>query len=325
MGLSVHLWGIRGSLPAPHTPEQVHHKLVETLRLFDTKRSEIKDLDRFAENLPIDLGRGFGGHTACIEVTSPKARLVLDAGSGIRCLGEKLMLEASGAGRGVVHILMTHFHWDHLIGLPFFVPIFVPGNTIHFYAVQDDLEDNIRRVFRKPNFPVEFDRLPSKIIFHKIEARQPLRFEDITVTPYQLDHPDPCWGYRMEHAGKVFSHCVDSECRRVTREAMGPDLPLYQNVDLMTFDAQYTFLEAAERINWGHASGPIGVDIGMREHVKKMLFIHHDPAAPDAKIMEAERQTREYYESALAAARAQNRPVFELDWMFAREGMKFQL
>src|SRR6185312_1398487 len=152
MGLSVHLWGIRGSLPTPQTPDQIHYKLVESMRQFESRRHEIKDLDTFVRSLSGELGAGFGGHTSCIEVTSPKARLVIDGGSGVRCLGEKLMLEASGAGQGIVHILMTHFHWDHLIGLPFFVPIFVPGNTIHFYAVQDDLEENIRRTFRKPNF-----------------------------------------------------------------------------------------------------------------------------------------------------------------------------
>ncbi len=325
MGLSINLWGIRGSLPTPATPDQIHHKIVEALRLFDAKRSEIKDIEGFVRGLSPDIGSGFGGHTACIEVSSPKARLIIDGGSGLRCLGEKLMLESSGAGQGVIHILMTHFHWDHLIGLPFFIPIFVPGNQIHFYGVQDDLEANIRRVFAKPNFPVEFDRLPAKVFFHKLKPRETVEFQDIKVTPYQLDHPDPCWGYKFEHSGKTFSYCVDSEARRVTREALGPDLPLYQKIDLMIFDAQYTFLESAERINWGHASGPIGIDIAMREEVKKILFIHHDPAASDAKILEAESQTREYYESALAAARAHGAKPHEVDWQFAREGMKLHL
>ncbi len=293
--------------------------------MYEQRPGHTRDITEFVKALPPDVGGGFGGHTSCIEVSTPKARLVIDGGSGLRRLGEKMMLDASGAGRGIIHILMTHFHWDHLVGLPFFTPIFVPGNQIHFYAVQDDLEENIRRTFCKPNFPVPFEKLPSKISFHKIEPRQPLRFEDMTVTPYQLDHPDPCWGYRFEHNGKAFSHCVDSECRRVSRDALGPDLALYQNVDLMIFDAQYTFLEASERINWGHASGPVGIDLAMREGVKKVLFIHHDPAASDAKILEAERQTREYYESAVAAAKIKGLKPHEVDWMFAREGMTLQV
>ncbi len=321
MSLHVHLWGIRGSLPTPLTPQQIEDKIVLALRSYEKDRAQIKDIGSFVKSLPKNIGAGYGGHTSCIEVSTPKARLIVDGGSGIRGLGEKLMLEACGAGRGIVHILMTHFHWDHLIGLPFFTPIFVPGNQIHFYGVQPDLEDNIRRTFCKPNFPVPFENLPASIHFHTLNPRQPQMFDDVKVTPYQLDHPDPCWGYRFEHGGKALAYCVDTECLRVSRESMGADLALYQNLDLMIFDAQYTFLEASERINWGHASGPIGIDVALREKVKKVLFVHHDPAAPDSKIMEAERQTREYYESTLAAAHAKGEPLHALEWEFAREGM----
>ena len=142
------------------------------------------------------------------------------------------------------------------------------------------------------------------------------------VTPYQLDHPDPCWGYKFENEGRTFSHCVDSECTRVSREQLGEDLPLYQNVDLMTFDAQYTFLEAAEKINWGHSSGPIGIDLAIRERIKRILFIHHDPAASDTKIAEAEIQTREYYEAAIRNAKKSGKDIHEVAWSFAHESME---
>jgi len=90
-------------------------------------------------------------------------------------------------------------------------------------------------------------------------------------------------GYRIENGGKVFSHCVDTECTRVSREELGEDLPLYQNVDLMLFDAQYTLMESIERVNWGHAAASLGLDIAMREGVKRVLFMHHDPASTDEK------------------------------------------
>ncbi len=271
--MKVKLWGIRGSLPAPQTAEQKRVRLNHLLVNFERalEQNKIKSEDYIKSLTPIEA-TGYGGHTSCIEISTSKVRLIVDGGSGISRLSEEIMRESSSLGRAKIHILMTHFHWDHLIGLPFFTPIFIPGNEIHFYAVQDDLAENIKRVFRKPNFPVPFEQLQSKIFFHKLEPRKPVNFEDITITPYQLDHPDPCWGYRFEHGGKVFSHCVDSECTRVSAEELGADIALYQNVDLMTFDAQYTFHEASERIDWGHSSGPIGIDLAMREKVKRVLL-----------------------------------------------------
>jgi phosphoribosyl 1,2-cyclic phosphodiesterase len=326
MGMSVKLWGVRGSLPAPIVPEDIQERLIRLITQYDNIRAR-KNLtpQDFVKNLSIPETSGFGGHTSCVEVKTLKNRIIIDGGSGLRGLGEEVMRESSSLGRAKIHILMTHFHWDHLIGLPFFVPVFIPGNEIHFYAVHDDLEENIRRVFSKPNFPVEYEKLPAKLFFHRLEPRKPRIFDDFIVTPYQLDHPDPCWGFRIENGGKAFSHCVDSECTRVSREQLGADLPLYQNVDLLTFDAQYTFLEAAERIDWGHASGPVGIDLAMREKVKQVLFVHHDPAASDTKITQAELQTREYYEAALKVMTSQGQKPHEFDWCFAYEGMTIHL
>jgi phosphoribosyl 1,2-cyclic phosphodiesterase len=326
MGMSVKLWGIRGSLPTPQTPEDMNRKNLKLLEGYESARKKFNmSPSDYLAQLPVTEAAGFGGHTSCIEVSTVKSRIIIDGGSGLRVLGDKIMREHGALGSAKIHILMTHFHWDHLIGLPFFTPIFMPKNEIHFYAVQPELEENIHRIFSKPNFPVAFERLPAKIFFHKLEPRKPQMFDDIQVTPYKLDHPDPCWGYKVEHEGKTYSHCVDSECLRLSREQLGEDLPLYQNVDLMIFDAQYTFKEAAEKINWGHASGPVGVDLAIREKVKRVLFIHHDPAATDEKIKHAEQQTKEYYESLQQAAAAEGKKIHNFEWCFAYESMEIKL
>lgn len=313
-------------MPSPVPPNQLKEKIRKILVEYDSfHQSQGKGVEEFMSTLPEYRLGGYGGHTACIQVTSPKSELVIDGGSGIRRYGESLLLGPCGLGKGEVHIFMTHFHWDHMIGLPFFVPIFIPGNKIHFYAVQEDLEDRVRAMFCKPYFPVPFERLGASVVFHKLEPRTAFHLKDLTITPYQLDHPDPCWGYRCESGGKSYSHCVDTEGIRVSRKDLDLDLALYTNADLLVYDAQYSFVEAAEKIDWGHASAPIGIDIGLRERVKKMVFIHHDPAASDEKIERAEMQTRAYYESCMRMAKDQGMEIGTMEWCFGFEGMVFEL
>lgn len=327
MSMKVKLWGVRGSLPTPHLAERLEAKVLDLLKGYARHMEQTgeRDPEKYLQSLHPYKYQGWGGNTACIQVTTPGHMLIIDGGSGIRRLGEQLALGPCGMGKGEVDILMTHFHWDHLIGLPFFIPIFVRGNKINVYSVQEDAEKSFRTLFTKPNFPVPYEYLGAKIEYHVMQPRVAKTFKDMVVTPFQLDHPDPCWGYRIEHGGKVFAYCVDTEGIRVSRKELAEDLPLYQGVDLMVFDAQYTFLEAAERVDWGHSSAPIGIDIAMREGIKQVLFVHHDPAAQDDKIASAEDQTREYYEARLQGAKSQGKDIVEVNWQFAREGMVVEL
>ncbi|MCB0391666.1 MAG: MBL fold metallo-hydrolase [Bdellovibrionales bacterium] len=322
MALNVKLWGVRGSLPTPLKPQVIEERIRQTLSSF---KESGKDIETFVKGLSHQNYGGFGGNTACIDVKSDNHHLIIDAGSGIRQLGAELLAGPCGKGQGTIDLLFTHFHWDHLVGLPFFIPIFIPGNTINVYSVQPDVETVFRHVFQKPYFPVPYDRLGAKINYHALKPRESKMFGDIQVTPYQLDHPDPCWGYKIENSGKTFSYCVDTECTRASRIDLGPDLPLYQDVDLMIFDAQYTFSEAMEKIDWGHASAPVGLDIAMREGIKKVIFIHHDPAASDEKIANAEKQTRDYYNACLKEGQRNNLAIKEVEWEFGHEGMEIKL
>lgn len=320
--MKVKLWGVRGSLPTPYTPDVLEGRIRRLLHeFFDNGHKSKEQVDTFLNSLPAYRRGGFGGNTACIEVSTDSTSVIIDGGSGLRRLGEMLMGGPCALGRGEVHVLLTHFHWDHLVGLPFFIPIFIRGNQIHFHAVQDDLEMAVRQMFTKPFFPVPFEQLGASIHFHRLQPRKELKIGDLNFAPFELDHPDPCWGYRFQHGGKVFSYCVDTEATRLSPAALGPDLPLYQGVDLMIFDGQYTLMEVTEKINWGHAAAPIGLDLAIREGVKRVLFMHHDPAASDEKIADAERQTREYFQAYLESARSAGRVVPPIEWSFAYEGM----
>jgi phosphoribosyl 1,2-cyclic phosphodiesterase len=322
--MKVKLWGVRGSLPTPQHPEQIESRIAEVLERFDSERHEHVDAKSFLKTVPQVLKAGFGGNTACVEVFDrtgeTEHRLIIDAGSGLRVLGEKLMGEGYGSKPNVSHLLFTHFHWDHLIGLPFFSPVFMKNQTVHLYAVQEDLEFCVRSLFKKPFFPVPFEALGAKLVFHVLKPRTKIEIDGFSVTPYELDHPDPCWGYRIERGGRVYAHCVDTEAHRVSRADMGLDAALYENANLVLFDAQYTMVEAAEKMNWGHSAGPIGLEIALRENVQRILFAHHDPGASDEKIVDAERQTRAYLEAYTEQQKRAGNATPTVQWSFAREG-----
>lgn len=338
---NVKFWGVRGSLPAPKSPDSMRDHLREVLIRYASENaktaasasadpaSSVESVDKFVATLPSWMNGGFGGETSCVEIEGGETRIIIDAGSGLRRLGEKLMKGPCGKGQGRVHLFFTHFHWDHLIGLPFFAPVFVPGNQIHLYAVQPELEMCVRRLFERPFFPVSFEVLGAKIHFHSLAPRTSMKLGVFEITPYQLDHPDPCWGYRIEAettAGrKSYAHCVDSETTRVSREELGEDLKLYQSANLCFFDAQYTLTEFLTHMSWGHSAAPLGLEIGLREGVEKIVFAHHDPAASDRKIADAERQTRDFYDAYRAKAKQTGRHVPEIEWQFAHDGDSFDL
>jgi len=326
MSMRIKIWGARGSLPSPLTPSALEaHLRAVLLEFAETGGKRRSDVESFLAQLPRHKFGGYGGNTPCVEVQSDGHQVIIDGGSGIRPLGYEMLAGLCGKGKGEVHILFTHFHWDHLIGLPFFTPIFIPGNKIHVYAVQADLPDVFKTVFRKPYFPVQLEQLGAQIIYHQLDPRKAFSLGGMQITPYQLDHPDPCWGYKFEKNGKSFAHCVDTECTRVSPEQLGPDLPLYQNVDLMIFDAQYTLMETIEKVNWGHAAASLGIDIAIREKVKRVLFMHHDPASSMEKVAAAESQARRYYEAQMKGFRRSGVEAHAVDWSFAYEGLSLEL
>jgi phosphoribosyl 1,2-cyclic phosphodiesterase len=322
MSLKVRILGSRGSLPAPTPPEQERKRGQHLLtRFLSQGNSHISDIPNFLAKLSRYEWGGYGGNTPCIEVISEKSKMIIDAGSGIRSLGSELMTGECGKGRGDVHLFFTHFHWDHLIGLPFFTPIFVPGNQIHVYAVQPKLEEVFKTLFQKPFFPVPLSKLGSEIHYHQLKPRVAHEHHDMKITPYQLDHPDPCWGFKIESAGRTYAHCVDTEAKRVSQKELGPDLALYQGIDLMVFDAQYTLGETVEKIEWGHAAASIGIDLALREKIKKVIFMHHDPASSDEKIAKAEFEAKKYHESQIKVARRNGEIPHEFEWSFAYDGL----
>ncbi|MBN1647878.1 MAG: MBL fold metallo-hydrolase [Spirochaetales bacterium] len=324
--MKIKIWGSRGSLPSPYTPPEVEKKMRQTLSdFFAAGYSTAGDIEKYLADRTVGQFGGYGGNTLCVELTTPKSRLIIDAGSGIRLLGYDLLKGPCGQGKGEVHILFTHFHWDHIIGLPFFVPMHIRGNKIHVYAVQDDLERMFETVFQKPYFPLALRDVAGTIIYHTLDLHTWHDFNDIVFSPFVLDHPDPCYGFRFDHRGTSFAHCVDTEAKRLSPKQLGPDADYYNDLDLMIFDAQYRTQEKYEKVDWGHASATVGIDIAMSKGVKRVVFVHHDPSSSDEKIYEYEQEAREYYETKLAMSEATGRKLHTVEWSFARDGMEIEL
>lgn len=319
------MWGVRGSLPTPVQPEVFLWRMEQALTQYEKLRETGANISArsFLDTLPAHITLGYGGNTMCGEVVYGEDRLLIDGGSGIRNFSENILRNSPTVSE--FHIYMTHYHWDHLIGLPFFSPLFIPGKTVHFYSVDPELDRSLATLFKKPNFPVPFEVIAKQVRTHIVKPRVPFQIGQIKVTPYQLDHPDPCWGARIEAGGKSLAWAVDNEGIRHSAEQLGADLPLFTGADLMVFDAQYTFDEALEKINWGHSSAPIGIDLALRESIKRVVFVHHDPSASDQHIRQAEEQTEVYYKDQIKQLRRAGKEPNHLIWHFGREGEVFNL
>jgi len=317
--MKISLYGVRGSLPDNQTPNDNILFLKDLLEQF--KQSTDQNIDLFLRNYSKLMLGGLGTGTTSIYVEDENSgeNLIIDGGSGIRRLGLE-MSKDSRFKRAPINIFMTHFHWDHLIGLPFFTPLYQSEATINFYCVQGLCEEALNTVFKKPFFPVPFKHLKSNINFHQLKPRAVNKINGFNITPYQLQHPDPCWGYKIEKNGKVYSHCVDNEGQMMSRRELGADLPIYQGVDLCYYDAQYSVDEFFDRPNWGHSTAQIGLEIAMREGVKHMIFAHHDPASTPSQIIKMATELDKFYLKKLRQSEEKKLGFSKVKWEYAQEG-----
>jgi phosphoribosyl 1,2-cyclic phosphodiesterase len=248
--VKVTLWGTRGSLPSPGP---------ENLR--------------------------YGGNTACVEVRGGDGTLlVLDAGTGIRRLGDAV---ERGARR--VDILLTHLHLDHIQGLGFFEPLYREDIEVHIWGPPSttlDLETRLTRYFSTQLFPVRIGDLPSHPALHDIPL-EPFRIGELTITADFVSHPGPTLGYRIAEDGHAMAYLPDHE------PALGaPAFPqdedwlsgiaLAEGVDLLVHDSQYTLEEYPEHIGWGHSALSHTLAFTRAAGARRLVTFHHDPAHSDA-------------------------------------------
>jgi phosphoribosyl 1,2-cyclic phosphodiesterase len=300
--MHVHFWGARGSLPAPVTAGMIARKLFHALKAAQSRRLESDEAIRafIRDELPFAIGGSYGGNTSCVEIGGQDEYVLCDAGTGLRDFGQDLM-KSRGVGRPsssrVFHIFVSHLHWDHTQGFPFFTPAYVPGNRITIYGCHDGLEQAFAAQQSVPHFPVPLDGMRAEIEFRTLEPGRPLDVAGLTVTAIAQNHPGGSYGYRFTRGEKRVVYSTDAEH---TEEAEAPGyafLDFFREADLLIFDAQYTLLDAIDaKVNWGHSSNLLGVELAVRAGVKRLCLFHGEHTYDDEALDRFLAATRQYLE-----------------------------
>ncbi len=273
MGFGLQFWGVRGSIACP-SPQYVH----------------------------------YGGNTSCLEVIAGDQHLILDAGTGIRALGHKFLSEDIRDAC----LLLTHTHWDHINGFPFFAPGFRQNHTFKIMAghlgPQGSIHEVLAGQMMQPTFPVPLETMQANLVFEDFSAGDEfLVHSGLRIKTAPLNHPNGATGYRIEHAGKALCYVTDTE--HVIDKPDQNVLGLIQGADLVIYDSTYTDEEFPSKLGWGHSTWQEAVRLCRVAEVKQLAIFHHDPDHEDAFMGRVEQEARAVWSGA----------------MVAREGMQIEL
>ena len=292
--MRVHFWGTRGSLPVALTADGVRDKLQAALRAARGRPLDTEaDVQRVIASLPFASQATYGGHTSCVQIeTGGFDDFICDMGSGLRPFGQAAMQQHGGAAQ-TFHIFLSHLHWDHIMGLPFFVPAFVPGNRVVVYGCHDGFEAALRRQQEPPSFPVDFSIFNAKLEFVRLTPGQRHEIGGVGVTPMLQRHGGDSYGYRFESQGKAVVYSTDSEHPLEQPQHTARFVEFFRDADLVIFDAMYSLADAVSiKADWGHSSNIVGVELCQLAGAKRLCLFHHEPVFDDAAIDAVLAETR---------------------------------
>ncbi len=283
--IKLSFWGVRGSIPSSPDPSEYDAKLFNILKTCQLRNlKDDKSVKNFISNLPVEMKRFVGTNTSCVYLKLNGTHIILDAGSGIRRLGEMLMKHEFGKGEGEAHIFLTHTHWDHIMGFPFFAPAYKSGNSITIYGVHKGLEHRISNQQEDEYYPVSLSAMGAIIDFIQLRKEEAIDLNGIKITNQMLNHPGGSFGYRVDYRGKSIVYATDSEYKNIDDDRRQTYIEFFNGADVLIFDAQFTIDESIEKENWGHSTSIQGVDFAVKANVKHLLFFHHDPSYSDQKL-----------------------------------------
>ncbi len=281
--MKVIFWGVRGSLPTPLTPEQVRGKIaavVQRIRPGDLESQKSREL--FLAGLPPYLFGTTGGNTTCLEVRTDDDRIIIiDGGTGLRDLGVSLLKKRDPSTD--FPIFFTHFHWDHLQGIPFFGPAWIKGNRITFASPFPSIERTIRGQMKPPYFPVTMDAMQAEIRFAYLQGES-VRVGSAEIRWKRMNHPGGSFAYKIMDGGKSVVFATDSEVTDREFQQREENRAFFESADILILDSQYTLEESFSKFDFGHTAYTMAVNLAMEWKVKTLVLFHHEPQYDDRKL-----------------------------------------
>jgi phosphoribosyl 1,2-cyclic phosphodiesterase len=296
----VRFWGTRGSLPVAQRAEAVGGKIARALMAANGRRfadeAEARD---FAEaELDFATRGAYGGATSCVEIEgADDAFVVCDMGSGLREFGIDAFRRMAGGHPRVFHIFLSHLHWDHIMGFPFFGPAFDPGSTIIVHSGHADAETALRRQQEEISFPVPFDWLRAKFEFVVHPVGETIEVAGLKVTLIRQHHSHDSYGFHFERDGRSVIYSTDSEHKLDNMNSEAAFESFFAGADLVICDTMYSLGDTVSlKQDWGHSSNIVAIDLCHAAGAKSLALFHHEPTYSDGDIQRMHQESVRYEE-----------------------------
>jgi phosphoribosyl 1,2-cyclic phosphodiesterase len=300
----VYFWGTRASLPAFMSADIINKKVIQAIEMANNHIfADRKEIERFVgQELPFTVRGGYGNNTPCVEIGGGDEFIICDAGTGLRELGNihsRLVAEGVRKPNAVFNIFISHLHWGHIQGFPFFTPALEAGNRIRVFGFHKDIEEAFIHQQNSPYFPVPLKNMKADLQFVILTERKKYEIGGFKIEGIKQPHPGDSYGYRFEKNGNAIVYSTDAEHKTSwDQSVLSDDYPFigfFRDADLLIFDAQYEWLEAVqEKDNWGHSSYVAAVELSVKAGVKHLCLFHSDPTYDDDRLDVLLEDTRNY-------------------------------
>lgn len=288
-------WGTRGSLPVSLTASDIRQKITSALNAANGKVfKNSAALSEFVASLPFIISGTFGGNSSCVEIiTGGPEHFICDMGSGARPLGHSKITTYGALNPQTYHIFISHLHCDHLMGFPFFAPIYIPGNRIVIHGCHPNIESAFKSQMSAPSFPVDYSQAGAKIEFDIMTPGKTQYIAGINVTPRLQLHEGDSYGYRFDSIDRSVVYSTDSEHKLDSSSEHNDHVAFFAKADLVIFDAMYSLAEAVSvKADWGHSSNMVGVELCQAAKAKRLALFHHEPMHDDKQLARILSETR---------------------------------